>query len=86
MKAFGDLQPLSGVGEEAVAVDGKIFGAQVALRTSKAIANIAAACGGMGRATWRTWKSWRGPSPRISNYTKRSLKATLAVAFSVSAL
>jgi hypothetical protein len=48
MKAFGDLQPLTGVGEEAVAVDGKILGAQVALRTSKAIANIAAACGGMG--------------------------------------
>jgi hypothetical protein len=48
MKAFGDLQPLTGVGEEAVAVDGKILGAQVALRTSKAIANIAAACGGTG--------------------------------------
>jgi hypothetical protein len=48
LKAFGELQPLTGVGEEAVAVDGKILGAQVALRTNKAIANVAAACGGMG--------------------------------------
>ncbi len=50
MKAFGELQPLTGVGEEAVAVDGKILGAQVALRTSTAIANVAAACGGSGPA------------------------------------
>jgi hypothetical protein len=48
MKAFGEVNPVAGIGEEAVAVDGKIMGAQMAIRTSKAIANIGAACGGSG--------------------------------------
>ena len=50
MKAFGELQPLTGVGEEAVAVDGGMFGAQIAMRTSQALVNVAAACGGSGPA------------------------------------
>lgn len=50
MKAFGELRPLAGVGEEAVAVDGGMFGAQIAMRTSNALVNLAAACGGSGPA------------------------------------
>ena len=50
MKAFGELRPVTGAGEEAVAVDGGILGAQVGLRTGKAIAHVAAACGGNGPA------------------------------------
>ena len=47
---FGPPQPLTGAGEEAVIVDGGILGAQVAMRTSNAIASIGAACGGSGAA------------------------------------
>jgi hypothetical protein len=50
MKAFGEVKPVAGIGEEAVAVDGKIMGAQMAIRTSNAIANIGAGCGGSGPA------------------------------------
>lgn len=50
LKAFGELRPLAGVGEEAVAVDGGIMGAQVALRTGNGLANVAAGCGGSGPA------------------------------------
>jgi len=48
MSAFGKTFPVAGIGEEAEAVDGGILGAQMAIRTSTAIANIAAACGGSG--------------------------------------
>jgi hypothetical protein len=50
MGAFGKTQPLAGVGEEAVVVDGGILGAQAGLRTSTAAANLGAACGGSGAA------------------------------------
>lgn len=50
LSVFGKTQPLEGVGDEAVLVDGGILGAQAALRTGDAIANIAAACAGSGPA------------------------------------
>jgi len=50
MGAFGQTHPVAGIGEEAAAVDGGMLGAQMAIRTSKAIANIGAACGGSGAA------------------------------------
>jgi hypothetical protein len=50
MGAFGKTFPVAGIGEEAAAVDGGMLGAQMAIRTTKAIANIGAACGGSGPA------------------------------------
>jgi len=50
MGAFGQTHPVAGIAEEAAAVDGGMLGAQMAIRTSKAIANIGAACGGSGPA------------------------------------
>lgn len=50
MGAFGETSPVAGIGEEAAAVEGGMFGAQMAIRTSKAIANIGTACGGSGPA------------------------------------
>jgi hypothetical protein len=46
MGAFGKTQPVAGIGEEAVIVDGGILGVQIAFRTSKAAVNIGAACAG----------------------------------------
>jgi hypothetical protein len=48
--AFGQTHPVAGIGEDAVAVDGGMLGAQMAIRTSNAIANIGAACGGSAPA------------------------------------
>ena len=42
--AFGEVQTLAGIGEEAHAVDGKLLGTQVAFRTSKAAALVGGAC------------------------------------------
>jgi predicted small lipoprotein YifL len=50
MGAFGKTYAVAGIGEEAAAVDGGMLGAQMAIRTSRAIANIGAACGGSGPA------------------------------------
>lgn len=50
MGAFGKTFPVAGIGEEAVAVDGGMLGAQMAIRIGTAIANIGAACGGSGPA------------------------------------
>lgn len=50
MPAFGTTQPLDGVGEEAMVVDGGMLGAQAGLRTATAAANLGAACGGSGPA------------------------------------
>jgi len=50
MGAFGPTHPVAGIGEEAVAVDGGMLGAQMSIRTSKAIANIGASCGESGPA------------------------------------
>jgi hypothetical protein len=50
MGAFGKTYPVEGIGEEAAAVDGGMLGAQMAIRTGNAIANIGAACGGSGPA------------------------------------
>ena len=50
MGAFGKTQPVAGIGEEAVIVDGGILGVQIAFRTSKAAVNIGTACGGSAPA------------------------------------
>ena len=44
LKAFGDTQDVSGIGEEAKAVDGGILGAQLAFRTSTHLALVASGC------------------------------------------
>ena len=44
MGAFGKPSDVSGIGEEARAVDGGMFGAQLAFRTSKAAVLVGAAC------------------------------------------
>lgn len=44
LKAFGDTQDVSGIGEEAKAVDGGMLGAQLAFRTSTHLALVAAGC------------------------------------------
>lgn len=44
--AFGEVHDVAGVGEEAKAVDGGIVGAQLAFRTSKVAALVAAGCPG----------------------------------------
>jgi hypothetical protein len=66
MNAFGEVNPVAGIGEEAVAVDGKIMGAQMAIRTSNAIANIGAGCGGSGPANLEmAEKIARAIAPRL---------------------
>jgi hypothetical protein len=44
LKAFGDTQDVSGIGEEAKVVDGGMLGAQLAFRTSTHLALVAAGC------------------------------------------
>jgi hypothetical protein len=44
LKAFGDTQDVSGIGEEAKAVDGGVLGAQLAFRTSTHLALVASGC------------------------------------------
>lgn len=44
LKVFGELQDVAGIAEEAKVVDGKIFGVQLALRTSKVAALVASSC------------------------------------------
>lgn len=44
LKAFGETQDVSGIGEEAKAVDGGMLGAQLAFRTSSHLALVAAGC------------------------------------------
>jgi hypothetical protein len=50
MGAFGKTQPVAGIGDEAVIVDGGMLGVQIAFRTSKAAVNIGAACAGNAAA------------------------------------
>jgi hypothetical protein len=44
LSAFGQTQDVSGIGEEAKAVDGGMLGAQLAFRTATHLALVAAAC------------------------------------------
>lgn len=44
LAAFGPVQDVAGVGEEAKVVDGGILGVQLAFRTSKSAALVASAC------------------------------------------
>ena len=44
LKAFGETQDVSGIGEEAKAVDGGMLGVQLAFRTSSHLALVAAGC------------------------------------------
>lgn len=46
MGAFGQTQPVAGLGEEAAVVDGGMLGTQMAVRTGKVLAHIDASCGG----------------------------------------
>lgn len=45
LAAFGQPRDVSGIGNEARAVDGRMFGTQLAFRTGKAAVLVAAACG-----------------------------------------
>jgi hypothetical protein len=66
MGAFGKTYPVAGIGEEAAAVDGGMLGAQMAIRTGTAIANIGAACGGNGAANLEhAEKIARAIAPRL---------------------
>jgi hypothetical protein len=44
LAAFGEVNDLAGIGEEAKAVDGGMLGAQIAFRTSKVAALVASSC------------------------------------------
>jgi hypothetical protein len=51
LKAFGDVKEVTGVGEEARAVDGGILGAQLAFRTNDVAALVGATCGNAERSS-----------------------------------
>ena len=66
MGAFGETRPVAGIAEEAAAVEGGMFGAQISIRTSTAIANIGTACGGSGPANLEhAEKVARAIAPRL---------------------
>ena len=46
MSSLGKASPVAGLGEEATIIDGGFLGTQLAVRTSTALAHIAASCGG----------------------------------------
>jgi len=50
MSTLGKASPVAGLGEEATIVDGGFLGTQLAVRTSTALAHIAASCGGTAAA------------------------------------